>query len=611
MNKDIARLLGNSRNNLFAEKQIIREYLSIKHINYMDNSLLQQYLSDDMISTSADLDFSKIKLNTMNDLLLLMEQLVSDDDKKVNGVVYTPFEIKRYMITEMNIHINDEIVKICDPSCGCGSFLVSIADHLHCKHNLSFQDIFERYIYGVDILEHNIIKAKVLLTILALEYGENYNDAFNLIVGNSLEIEWSNAFPDVFNNGGFNYVVGNPPYVSLKNMSEEVKQSLKKWETAKYGNTDLYIVFYELALKLIKYNGIIGYITINSFFTSLNAKGLRKLIKDSNVSFTIYNFADKQLFSNVQSYTCISIIKKWDKSSIITKFDSEIASDGVISADKRKKVCIDLRKYSNDTWLLISKCSASNIKKIQSFKRKLSDFTIKNGIATLKNDVYIFTPTTQDNIYFYFSKNGKEYRVEKSICRSIIKPNILKAGDDIATKLEQAIFPYKKNNTDELTCYAEDEFKIKFPYAYLYLSDHKAVLSNRDKGKKIYEEWFAYGRRQGLQTAGIKVLIPYIAATPFGVISSDNDLLYYCGYAIYVKSDREAIFVKKILESSVFNYYIHKTSKPYSSGYYSLAKAYIKDFSIPDFSQEEYEKIILSSQEETDSILIRKYNINI
>lgn len=89
----------------------------------------------------------------------------------------------------------------------------------------------------------------MLLTILALEYGENYNDAFNLIVGNSLEIEWSNAFPDVFNNGGFNYVVGNPPYVSLKNMSEEVKQSLKKWETAKYGNTDLYIVFYELALK--------------------------------------------------------------------------------------------------------------------------------------------------------------------------------------------------------------------------------------------------------------------------------------------------------------------------------------------------------------------------
>lgn len=611
MNKDISRLLGNSGNNLIAEKQIIREYLSIKKINYSDNILLQQYLSDEMVATKQNFNFSKIKLNSMNDLLLLMEQLVSENDKKINGVVYTPFEIKKYMITEMGIDANQGIVKICDPSCGCGSFLVSIADYLHCIHNLSFKDIFKLCIYGVDILEHNIIKAKVLLTILALEYGENYNDAFNLVVGNSLEMEWSGVFPDVFSNGGFNYVVGNPPYVSLKNMTDEVKQSLIKWETAKYGNTDLYIVFYELALKILKHNGIIGYITINSFFSSLNAKGLRKLIKDSNVCFTIYNFEDKQLFSNVQSYTCISIIRKWDKDSIITKFDSQITSEGEISTDKRKKVSIDLQKYNNDTWLLISKCSASNIKKIQSFKCKLSDFTIKNGIATLKNDVFIFTPTAEDDVYFYFSKNSKEYRVEKSICRRIIKPNILKADDDLLLKLEQAIFPYKRNNVDKLTCYTEIELKMMFPSAYLYLSDYKAVLSNRDKGKKKYEEWFAYGRRQGFQTDGIKVLIPYIASTPFGVISSDDNLLYYCGYAIYVESNREAIFVKKILESSVFNYYIHKTSKPYSSGYYSLAKAYIKDFSIPDFSQEEYEKIILSSQEETNRILIRKYNINI
>lgn len=609
MNKDIAKLLGNSRNNLFAEKQIIREYLSIKQINYMNNSLLQQYLSDDMISTSADLDFSKIKLNTMNDLLLLMEQLVSEDDKKINGVVYTPFEIKRYMITEMNIHINDEIVKICDPSCGCGSFLVSIAGHLHCKHNISFEDIFKHYIYGVDILEHNIIKAKVLLTILALEYGENYNDTFNLLVGNSLEIDWTNTFPDVFNNGGFNYVIGNPPYVSLKNMSEKVKQSLAKWETANYGNTDLYIVFYELALNLIRNNGIIGYITINSFFSSLNAKGLRKLIKESNVCFTIYNFADKQLFQDVQSYTCISILKKWDKNTIITKYDSEITPDGVISTDKRKKVSIDLRELNDEPWLLISKHCSSNIKKIQSFKRKLSDYAIKNGIATLKNDVYFFSPSNEDSVYFYFSKNGKAYKVERTVCRSIIKPNILKAGDDVISKLEQAIFPYKKNNNDELVCYPEDEFKMSFPNAYLYLSDYKGVLSYRDKGTKEYEEWFAYGRRQGLQTYGIKVLIPYIAKTPFGVISTDNDLLYYCGYAIYVNNYTEALFVKKILESSVFKYYIQNTSKPYSSGYYSLAKAYIKDFSIPEFTPEEYEKFISSSQEEADNALIQKYNI--
>lgn len=610
MNKELANLLDdNNNNNLLVERQIIKEYLKNKQINYKENLLLRRYLLDDMISTCSDIENEEFELNSINDLLILMEQLVSDDDKKINGVVYTPFEIKKYMIAEMDIHIEDEIIKICDPACGCGSFLVSIADHLHCKYNMSFKDIFKYYIYGVDILEHNIIKAKVLLTILALEYGENYNDNFNLIVGNSLDIEWSRIFPEIFNNGGFDYVIGNPPYVSLKNMSINVKGSLQKWKTAKFGNTDLYIVFYELALKLIKNNGVIGYITTNSFFSSQNAKGLRRLVKDSNVCFYIHNFADKQLFQNVQSYTCISIIKKWDNNTVITKYDSEISSTGVISTDKRKKVTIDLRDYNDEPWLLISKKSLSNIKKIKSFKHKLSDYVIKNGIATLKNDVYFFSVTNEDDGYYYFFKNDKEYKIEKGICRNIIKPNVIKTEDDLSSKLEKAIFPYKVNDNTEFACYTDEELKRMFPKAYLYLIDNKEELSKRDKGNKKYEQWFAYGRRQGLYTYGIKVLIPYIAEKPFGVISMDNDLLYYCGYAIYVDNYDEAVFVKKILESSVFRYYIHKTSKPYASGYYSLAKAYIKDFGIPNFTQDEYKRFVLANREESDNMLMKKYNI--
>ncbi len=609
MNKIIASLLKNSNNNLLAEKQIIREYLRNKQIDYTNNRLLQHYLADVVSSENVDIDFSKIKLQTMNDLLFLMEQLVSDDDKKINGVVYTPYEIKKYMIAEMNICVQDKIVRICDPACGCGSFLVSIADYLHQEYSISFKNIFKKYIYGVDILEHNINKAKVILTILALEYGEDYNDTFNFVVGNSLAIKWEESFSEVFNDGGFDYVVGNPPYVSLKNMSDNVKDSLKNWETAKYGNTDLYIVFYELALKLIKNDGVIGYITINSFFSSLNAKGLRRLIKDSNVCFYIHNFADKQLFENVQSYTCISIIKKWDKNTVIIKYDSEINALGVITTDKRRRVTINLEEHNDKPWLLINKQHLSNVNKIQSYKHKLSDYIIRNGIATLKNDVYFFSAANEDNTYFYFSKNNKQYKVEKAVCRSIIKPNIIKTESDLITKLEQAIFPYKHDKNNELICISEEEFQTLFPFAYSYLKDYKDELSNRDKGKKEYEEWFAYGRRQGFHTNGIKVLIPYIAEKPFGVISTDNDLLYYCGYAIYVDNYENAVFVKKILESAIFQYYIQSTSKPYANGYYSLAKAYIKNFSIPEFTTDECKAFISFNQEEADKLLIEKYKI--
>lgn len=616
MNKEIIRFLKrNNNDSLLVERKIIYQYLKAKGIDYKSNNIIRQYLAsvelDDVANSEDSISYDNISLTSMNELLVVMEQLVSDADKKMNGVVYTPYLIKKYMISEMNISIINNNVRICDPSCGCGSFLVSIAEYLHNKFSLNFDIIFRDFIYGVDILEHNIEKSRVLLTILALEYGENYEDSFNLIAANSLSLNWNQQFPSVFDNGGFDYVVGNPPYVSLKNMSEDVKSSLVTWKTANHGNTDLYIVFYELALSLLNDTGIIGYITINSFFSSLNARGLRRLIKESNVQFQIYNFADKQLFENVQSYTCISIIKKHnDDHSIIIKYDSELGDDGKIATDKRRKVTVVLDNYEEEPWLLIGKTQLETIKKLQRFKHKLSDYAIKNGIATLKNDVFFFTPTRFDDIYYYFSKNDIEYKVEKSICRDIIKPNIIKVEEDLKAKMEKAIFPYKKIN-DEIICYTEDEFKDLFPHAYRYLYERKEVLSNRDKGAKEYEQWFAYGRSQGLNPKGIKVLIPYIAEHPVAVICTDVDLLYYCGNAIYVSCVEEAYFLKKIIESSMFEFYVRTTSKPYSSGFYSLSKAYIKEFSIPEFTPDEYQVICHGTQQDVNILLKKKYNVKI
>lgn len=64
-------------------------------------------------------------------------------------------------------------------------------------------------------------------------------------------------------------------------------------------------------------------------------------------------------------------------------------------------------------------------------------YVIKNGIATLANDVFIFKPLKTDAAYYYILKNGTEYKIEKSVCRDIIKPNILKEETDIPKKEEK------------------------------------------------------------------------------------------------------------------------------------------------------------------------------
>jgi adenine-specific DNA-methyltransferase len=97
---------------------------------------------------------------------------------------------------------------------------------------------------------------------------------------------------------------------------------------------------------------------------------------------------------------------------------------------------------------------------------------------------------------------------------------------------------------------------------------------------------------------------------PHFVFTDKKDMLIYCGYAIFNESQEELKILKRILESSVFDYYIANTSKPYSAGYFSYAKNYVKNFGICDLNQNE--KYFLSNgatQKEVNEFLIDKYEL--
>jgi hypothetical protein len=103
-----------------------------------------------------------------------------------------------------------------------------------------------------------------------------------------------------------------------------------------------------------------------------------------------------------------------------------------------------------------------------------------------------------------------------------------------------------------------------------------------------------------------------MAAKPHFVYTDDQDMMIYCGYAIYSDSEFDLKVLKKILESSVFDYYMKKTSKPYSGGFYSYAKNYVKDFGICDLSDEEKDYLFREDDKNIiDEFLCSKYDINI
>ena len=93
------------------------------------------------------------------------------------------------------------------------------------------------------------------------------------------------------------------------------------------------------------------------------------------------------------------------------------------------------------------------------------------------------------------------YRIEKVICRDIIKPNILKSEDELESKKELIIYPYDSNTS----VYSETYMQEHFPCAYSYLACYKETLDMRDKGQGDYPAWYAFGRTQAINDHGIRM----------------------------------------------------------------------------------------------------------
>ncbi|MDC4317543.1 hypothetical protein NQ643_13060, partial [Acinetobacter baumannii] len=104
----------------------------------------------------------------------------------------------------------------------------------------------------------------------------------------------------------------------------------------------------------------------------------------------------------------------------------------------------------------------------------------------------------------------------------------------------------------------------------------------------------------------------YSDRAPSFIISSDEDLLFYNGLAVIGSSDLEMKIIEKIMGSSVFWYYIMKTSKPYSSNYYSLNGNYIRNFGICELNESEKNFILTEDRKEVlDEFFEEKYGVNL
>ena len=384
-------------------------------------------------------------------------------------------------------------------------------------------------------------------------------------------------------------------------------------------NTESYTLSLHDALPILNDSGILGYITVNTFYKSLNGRAVRSYFSKNKYDLSIIDFGGEQLFKSRSTYTCICLIGKSQSLNI-----RYVKTDSCNISSLCKKDFVNISYANLDDfkgWYLNDKHINKIISIIEATGKPLgTKFEIRNGFATLKNNIYVFKPISESGDYFYFEKDGKKYKIEKEICRNTIKPNTLKFESEIRKSIDKIIFPYKIaiSNSDlfdkkrTLRVLDKDFIENNYPFAYKYLLSQKEYLSQRDKGKRQYERWYAFGRNQALTFHANKLLFPYISNSPRFVFTADKDLLFYNGYAILSDSEEDLLILQMILMSKIFWFYVKNTSKPYAGNYFSLAKNYIKHFGICDLSNEEKKTLLgLGDKNMIDRFLLRKYNIQI
>lgn len=614
MKPAVKRFLENCDDDVQSvNRLIVSSYLTCRHMAIDADSMLLPYLITrdepawEMVKAFCHVLKSNYTTVDLELLIDIFEFVVSPSDKVVTGAIYTPQYI-RSLIIEYSFHRleNRDVtaLKIADIACGCGGFFLTLCNKILEVADVDCHYIYEHILYGCDIEYYCIERSKILLALRALENGERTNDLrFNLYQGNSLNFDWHLAIPGFMR---FDAVVGNPPYVTSAKMSEETKTLLENWEVCSTGKADLYIPFFQIAAELLNERGVLGYITVSNFYRSLNGKALRNYFANHELNLTIVDFGGEQVFKGCSTYTCLCFIDKQQEgkvryvrtlsSNIENVFDLHFVEADYDELDSVKG------------WVIKDRRIDELLRKIENTGRPLGEKTaISNGIATLRNELYVLNVVEETETAFIHEYEGERYFIERGICRQVVKPSSMDVNISVEEQIGWIIYPYEVRG-ERAVCYDEEQMERLFPNALAYLQAVRTVLDERDKGKREYEKWYAYGRSQAINMPGNRLLMPYISDRPTFILTDIDGLLYYNGFALISDDIMTLERLQKILDTDLFWFYVKNISKPYANGYYSMGKRYIRYFGVPDLSDEQLQRLDrITGKQEIENLLYPCY----
>lgn len=306
----------------------------------------------------------------------------------------------------------------------------------------------------------------------------------------------------------FDYIIGNPPYLTYSDMDKKDQIILNKgFVSCKKGKFDYCYAFIEKSLGLLSQTGKMAYLVPSSIFKTVFGCELRKIMLPYITE--IQDFTQEQVFDTALVKSAIVVFEANNSKQSILYIDSSI--NGKDNIDKFAL---------KDKWVF---------KSIDEGKRRFGDYyKVSHAVATLLNDAFVLKNYKIDKKGNYLC--GKHV-IEKDLVREAATPKNLRAG-----KVGKIIFPYTYDDNG-IVKYDEDEIMRMFPGAYAYLSSFKNRLEKRKSDKKA--RWFEYGRSQALSNLNReKCLISTVVSSEFKVYKISSECIPYAGMYIIPKKNK-------------------------------------------------------------------------
>jgi len=462
-------------------------------------------------------------------------------------------------------------------------------------------------IYGVDIDTQavEVTKLSLLLKVLEEESEENVSKQLklfderalpslhqNIKCGNSLigtdiytdmhlsadpemvkrinAFDWDREFPEIMGRGGFDAVIGNPPYVRQESIKEQKEYFQKHFRTY-HGVADLYVYFIEKGISLLQKGGHFSYIVANKWMRANYGKPIREWLKSKTIE-EIIDFRDLPVFKNVSAYPCIiRVLKDGPGTSFQAVSMENLSFTSLNDYVSQHSHSIEIKNLDVGGWTLSDSKSQELLKKLQKGGITLVDYVKGNifyGIKTGLNKAFIIDEVTREKLIRGDPKSAeiiKPFLVGKDIKRYQIPDNkgkyLIFTRHGIEISQYPAILEYLKQFKKELMPkpkdFVGDSWPGRKPGAYEWYEIQDTIDYYREFEKP-------------------KIFFPDIAVNPNFTVDNSG---FYGANTCYMIITHD-LFLLGILNSKLYRYYYQKKLSLIRGGYLRFFSQFVEQLPI-------------------------------